>query len=788
VPRQLVGLLTDCPGIDQLVPRGMPLPDYACHCPIVSLPFRLGTTLDTIPAPIPYLSVHPRRVAKWEGRLQAISGFKVGIAWQDDADERLRTPTLEQFAPLAQSPLVALIAVREGPDSEPAFPLHDLPGLDEDGNAFMDAAAVMRLMDLVVTADTAIAHLAGALGIRVWVVLPFVADWRWLNGREDSPWYPSMRLFRQDRPDDWAGVFQRLSAALALEVQKAHPAPPALDPLASTGARKDKATDEAYMRGLKLIKQNQFAEGEACLREVIRHQPERWETYVNLGVALARQQKFEDAIGCFERYVEARPQAVEGFNNLGLAYVELGQFPEAEKAFFQAVRLQPDNADTHNNLGVCRMRQDKYEEAIAAFEQARQLMPDRAASALNLGNAFRNKKDFPKAIHYYTEATRIQPPSAEVLCSIGMAYSQLRDRARSAEYYRKALLVDPDCGDAHNNLGVALADFNSLEEAEFHLKEALRVRPEHAETHRNLGIIQLMAGKFEEGWAEYEWRRRMMTEPHDALCPRWDGSSLAGRTLLLYSEQGLGDVLQFIRYAAVAQKAGGKVVFECPPILTSLLSGQAGINQVIPRGAPLPHVDVSAPLLSLPFLFGTRLDSVPAQVPYLEADSERVESWRASLRHLRGLKVAIAWQGSPKYAGDFQRSIPLDHFADLAEIPHVQLISLQKDFGAEQLGPAAKRFVPIDLGRQIDQDGKAFVDSAAIMELVDLVITSDTAIAHLAGALGVPVWLVLHFAADWRWLRGRDDCPWYPTMRLFRQETSGDWTGVFRRVADALRQ
>ena len=776
----------------------MPLPDYATHCPIVSLPFRLGTRLDNIPAPIPYLSVHPRRVARWEGRIQAVTGFKVGIAWQDDADDRCRAPALEHFAPLAQSPQVQLIALRKGPDSEPAFPIHQLPGLDEDGNAFMDAAAVMMLLDLVVTCDMAIAHLAGALGIRVWVVLPFAADWRWLSGRDDSPWYPSMRLLRQDKPGDWAGVFQRLTAALPLEVQKAQAQLRKSQPAASgekggskqarSAAIAQTKVDKTYLRGLHLVKQNQWAEGEACLREVVRLQPERWEAYVNLGVALARQQKFQDAIACFERYIDARPNAVAGFNNLGLAYIELARFPEAEKAFFEAARLQPGNADHLNNLGVCRMRQDKHDEAIAAFEQALQLMPDQATSALNLANAFKKKKDFPKAIHYYTEATRIQPQDAEVLCNIGMAYSQLRDRARAAEYYRKAVEADPDCADAQNNLGIALADLNCLEEAEFHLKEAIRVRPEHAETHRNLGITQLMAGKFEDGWAEYEWRRRMVTEPHGTLCPRWDGSPLAGRTLLVYSEQGLGDVFQFVRYAAVAQQAGGKVVFECPAILASLLRGQAGIDQLIPQGSPLPHVDVASPLLSLPFLFGTTLESVPAQVPYLEADPERVDSWRAALRHMGGFKVAIAWQGSPKYAGDFQRSIPLHYFADLAEIPHVQLLSLQKDFGAEQLGPAAQRFVPIDLGRQIDQDGQAFVDSAAIMQLVDLVITSDTAIAHLAGALGVPVWLVLHFAADWRWLRGRDDSPWYPTMRLFRQQTAGDWAGAFQRVAEALRK
>jgi hypothetical protein len=230
------------------------------------------------------------------------------------------------------------------------------------------------------------------------------------------------------------------------------------------------------------------------------------------------------------------------------------------------------------------------------------------------------------------------------------------------------------------------------------------------------------------------------------------------------------------------------VIFECPKVLAALLRGQAGIDQLIPQGSRLPRVDVAAPLLSMPFLFGTTVATVPTPIPYIRVDAERVAYWRQALSHVGGYKVVIAWQGSPKYAGDRQRSIPLKFFAPLARIAGVQLISVQKGVGTEQLGPAARDLVPLDLGRQIDEGGDAFVDSAAVMQLADLVITSDTALAHLAGAMGVPVWLVLHFAGDWRWLRGRDDSPWYPTMRLFRQPTTGDWQGVFQAIADALRQ
>lgn len=804
-PKELIALLCDCPNIDRLVVRGKPLPDYDVHCPLLSLPFHFQTRLDTIPAKVPYLTAHPRRIARWKDRLQALGGFKIGIAWQGNPEypgDRQRSLSVDHFAALARVPGLQVIALQREAATEktrrlPAGLLHELPGLDEDGNAFMDTAGAMMLLDLVVTSDTAIAHLAGALGRPVWVVLPFAADWRWLQGRNDSPWYPSMRLFRQDRAGDWSGVLQRVTEAI-LEMPMAASFQLAGPPQTRSDRQQARATPQTserkqdellYRRGLEALTKEQWTEGEACLREVLQHEPERWGAHLNLGVALVRQKKVAEAIACFQRYLAAAPSGVEGYNNLGLAHLELGQLPEAEKAFFEAARLQPGNADYHNNLGVCRVRQNKHAEAIAAFQQAAALVPDKISTIMNLANAFKHQKDFPEAIRCFEQAIRIRPNDAETHCNLGMAYSELGKRAQSAAHYRRAVELKPEFGDARNNLGVALADLNEVEEAEIHLKEAIKIRPDHGETHRNLGIIQLMGGKFREGWAEYEWRWRCnFADPHAKTCPRWDGTPLAGRTLLLYPEQGLGDTLQFIRYAPLIKQTGGTVIFECPKILTSLLRGVAGIDQLIPQGSRLPRVDVAAPLLSLPFLLGTTVETVPAEVAYVRPDAERMARWRRALSHVGGYKVAIAWQGSPKYAGDRQRSIPLKFFAPLAGIAGVQLVSVQKGVGTEQLGPVAGDLIPLDLGRQIDEGGDAFVDSAAVMQLADLVITSDTALAHLAGALGVPVWLVLHFAGDWRWLRGREDSPWYPTMRIFRQPTTGDWQGVFEAVANALRQ
>ena len=315
----------------------------------------------------------------------------------------------------------------------------------------------------------------------------------------------------------------------------------------------------------------------------------------------------------------------------------------------------------------------------------------------------------------------------------------------------------------------------------------------------------LTRGDFERGWPSYEWRwnqpdsiGRSFTQPF------WDGSPLGGRTILLHAELGLGDTIQFIRYVPLVKERGGSVIVECQSALMKLIASAAGIDQLVARGLPLPPFKVQAPLLSLPRIFKTTLDAIPAEVPYLHPDAALVDYWRRELRTSDktpadlgpSFKIGIAWQGNPKYGHDQQRSIAFTHFARLAGVNGIQLISLQKGFGSEQLqcshhasrddGESAKPSTTakvIDLGRRLDETSGAFMDTAAVMVNLDLVITSDTAVAHLAGALGVRVWVALPFIPDWRWLLERQDSPWYPTMRLFRQRRLGDWADVFHRIA-----
>jgi hypothetical protein len=291
-------------------------------------------------------------------------------------------------------------------------------------------------------------------------------------------------------------------------------------------------------------------------------------------------------------------------------------------------------------------------------------------------------------------------------------------------------------------------------------------------------------GRFEQGWPGYEWRWKV--EEFGALPPlhqpQWDGSPLEGRTILIRTEQGLGDTLQFIRYIPLVHRRGGRVILLSQPPLTRLQACIPGVERLLAHGDPVPEFDVHVPLLSLPGLLGTRLETVPADVPYLEAEPPLVEAWRHRLGSYPGFKVGIVWQGNPKYLQDRARSTCLAQFAPLARVPGVHLFSLQKGPGAEQLTARTEWFPVTDLGSGLAD----FADTAAVLKHLDLVVSVDTSVAHLAGALGLPVWVALPHAADWRWLMGRDDSPWYPTMRLFRQTGPGQWEDVFRRIAEAL--
>jgi Flp pilus assembly protein TadD len=473
---------------------------------------------------------------------------------------------------------------------------------------------------------------------------------------------------------------------------------------------------------------------------------------------------------------------------LATTFLRVGGFDEAIAGYRRVLALRPDDPDALNNLGTAFWELGRLEEAEAHYRRALALRAGDAEILNNLGNALREQGRLEEAAACYREALGLRGDAPEILSNLGVVLTGLGALDEAEAYLRRALALRPDWAVAHDNLATVLMKRGKLDAAIAGYEDALRLDSGYAEAHRNRAMVLLQRGDFARGWLEYEWRTQCRGRPPVHFPqPRWQGEDLAGRTILLHTEQGLGDTLQFVRYAPLVQRRGGRVVLVCPQPLVALLARSPGIDRVIAAGSPLPPFDLHAALLSLPVILGTTTEAgIPPEVPYLFAGAEAVDRWRHHLERLPGLRVGIAWQGNPRQRSDRQRSFPLAALAPLARVDGVHLISLQKGAGTEQRAALGGRF-PVTVLDGWEQDPVGdFLDTAAILQNLDLVVTPCSALAHLAGGLGVRAWVALAWMADWRWLSERDDSPWYPTLRLFRQQRAGDWSEVFERMARAL--
>jgi tetratricopeptide (TPR) repeat protein len=532
-------------------------------------------------------------------------------------------------------------------------------------------------------------------------------------------------------------------------------------------------------------RQGDMEQAEQLYRQVLEADPGHADAHANLGVALLTTGRKQEALACFRQALRSDPQHFYAHNNLGNALMEQGHMAEAIACFRQALRINPNYANAHYNLGNILQDQGRLDDAIDCYRQALRVNPDHADAHNNLGNALFAQRQLREAAECYRQVLRLNPKHANVHNNLGVV---LRDQGQLAEAvlcFRQAMSTDNRNVDAHINLAVIFDMLGQRDEAMEQYEQALRINPHHEITLWNRSLLRLQKGDFEGGWPDYEYRWAQLKKmPRVFDEPRWDGSPLEGKTILVHAEQGLGDTLQFVRYVPLVQKRGGKTLYECPPALQGLLANFPGVEQLVLAGAPLPPFDVQVPLLSLPLIFRTTLSSIPANVSSLHVDTSRLAYWRRELERVGGFKVGIVWQGNPNNPGDARRSLPLAHFEALARVEEVKLLSLQVGAGTEQL--AAAPFPVTDLGTRFNRD--SLDDLAAVLKNVDLVITVETAAAHLAGALEIPVWNLLAYNPCWRWLLDRLDSPWYPTMRLFRQSRLGEWGDVFADVAAALHR
>ena len=531
--------------------------------------------------------------------------------------------------------------------------------------------------------------------------------------------------------------------------------------------------------------------GITYIQEALRLKPDFAEAYGNLGNAYRDQGRLDDAIASYRQAIRLQPHFAGTYANMGNALKEQGKLEDAVTSYRQALRLKPDFAQAHHDLGTALVELRKPEEAVASFRQAVQFRPDHAEAYVSLGVALLDLRKLDEATASLQQALKLRPDYPEALNGLASTLIEQGKLDEALTALHHALRLKPDLAEVHTTLGNALMEQGKLNEALSSFRQALLLRPDYGPAHSSMGMTWLLMGDYEQGWPAYEWRWKCKEFILPAYRqPFWDGSPLNGRTILLHAEQGMGDTLQFVRYAPLVQARGGRVLLACHPALVLLLAECAGIDRLIAHGTSVApsEFDLHAPLMSLPTIFRTTLATLPAKVPYLFADAALTERWKEQLKQYPGFKIGIAWQGDPKYRRDAQRSIPLKHFAPLAALEGVQLISLQKGPGIEQLSELDGRFSVIDLGSKLDEAAGAFMDTAAVMKNLDLVITSDTAIAHLAGGLGVAVWVALPRMAEWRWLLDRADSPWYPTMRLFRQSEAGNWPQVFEQITAEVKE
>lgn len=537
-------------------------------------------------------------------------------------------------------------------------------------------------------------------------------------------------------------------------------------------------------RGWALQEIGRSEEAEQAFRRAIELDPADANAAFSLGNMLRARGQPKEAEEHFLRARDVLPDDSRIHNNLGIVLWETGRLQEAEASYLRALELNPEYANAHSNLGSVLLDQGKPSDAEASCRRALEIQPEFASAHYNLGNALRDQGRLDEAEASYRAALDLKPDFTSAHHNLGDA---LRDSDRAEEAvasYRRALQLVPGSAGTNIDLGTALQAQGKLDEAEASYRRALQIEPNHGLGHYNLALLLLLRGELAEGWAEHEWRwrtRQMRRFERRFPQPQWDGRDLAGGTILLHAEQGMGDAIQFVRYASFVASKAGRVILECKPVLADLLRSVDGIDEVVASGSDLPSFDVHCPLLSLPRLHGTTLETIPALPQYIAPNPAKVSAWA---KRLDGpdLKVGLVWAGNPKHLNDRNRSLDAKYLQGFAEMGS-SFFSLQVGARSADLETLSVPSAITDLAPHLTDYG----ETAAAIANLDLVICVDTSVAHLAGALGKPVWVLLPYVPDWRWLLEREDSLWYASARLYRQDVSRDWQPVLDRIRTDLR-
>jgi len=814
VPATLSALAGVLPGVAGVLQTGDVLPAFDLHCPFMSLPPAFKTGLETIPASMPYLKAPEGRVHLWKDRMGAKTRPRIGLVWSGGKThklDRLRSIPLATLLPLLERDAEFHSLQVEYRESDREILAKDGRLSDHSGEIkdFADTAALIEAMDLVIAVDTATAHLAGALGKPVWILLPYAPDFRWLRQREDSPWYPTARLFRQPAVNAWEPVIARLKAELLIQAQK--PSPPA-------GEDPALLQKKLFQQALNLHRSGAFAEALTAYDRVIAVHPENHVAHYNRGNVLRALGRPEEALCAWDHAVALQPEFVQAHANRGLVLYEQGKLEEAVAACNRAIAINENFAPAYATRGIASGRLERYGEALADFNRALSLQPDDASAYLNRGNVLGRLKRYEEALTDFDRVIAIQPSHAEAFFNRGNVLVNLERYVEALSAFDRALDVHPGYAEAYNNrgntlvklerYGEALADFDraialrpNLDGAHYNrgfilhgskrygealsaYNRAIEINPDSAVSHWNKSLLLLLTGRYEEGWRLYEWRHKVLNlNTRSFVQPLWLGDAdVAGKTILLYQEQGYGDTLQMLRYIAPLAERGARILMDVPDALLPLVREMSGVAGIVQKDGLLPDFDLCCPFMSLPLAFRTTVETIPASVPYLKAPQHKLDVWRARLGQKGCPRVGLVWSGQSQYKIDVNRSIALSVILPLLE-RDAEFHSLQIEYRK-----ADRPVLAAHLDRLRDHAGEIadFGDTAALIEEMDLVITVDTSTAHLAGALGKPVWILLPEIPDFRWMTDRPDSPWYPTARLFRRSVLDEWETIVEAMKIAV--
>jgi tetratricopeptide (TPR) repeat protein len=537
--------------------------------------------------------------------------------------------------------------------------------------------------------------------------------------------------------------------------------------------------------GNTLRQKGQLDEAIQYYEKAIQINPAYGDTYNNLGHIYHYKGQIDEAITYYQKAVELEPDYADAYYNLGAAFQDKRQFDLAIDYYQKAVELEPDLDDAYYNLGIIWQEKMRFDEAIASYQKTLELNPKRADAYNNLGTIYKEQKQYDKALIYFYRASVSDPGLAKAHVNLGSIYQEQGRLDEAITFYKKALEIDPDLDYANNNMGRVLQDKGQVDHAIACFQNVLKLNPDNALAHWNMARALLLSANFKQGWQENEWRWKINEySPQNFQQPLWDGSDIEGRSILLHAEQGFDDTIQFIRYAPLVAQKGARVIVECQREVASLLKGLEGIGHIVMQGDQLPAFDIHCPLLSLPLVFNTTIDRIPAKIPYISADPLLVDKWKVRMQQdTSDLKIGVTWSRNSWNKYDQYRLFALGAFGTLGRFEGISWYSLQQGKAAEQAKHPPEGMKLIDYMEET-QD---FMDMAALIQNLDLVISLDSPVAHLAGALGKQVWTLLPFSPDWRWMLDREDSPWYPTMRLFRQPDTGEWEPVIEKLGASLR-